>query len=84
MPMRDDFCIFILTNGRPDRVYTYNCLERAGYTGKVFIVIDDEDKTADAYRARFGEEWVFSNVKPGLITEAKLKIFSLNLCTQLK
>ena len=56
MPMRDDFCIFILTNGRPDRVFTYNCLERAGYTGKVFIVIDDEDKTADAYRARFGDK----------------------------
>lgn len=54
--MRKDFCIFILTNGRPDRVFTYNCLERAGYSGKVFIVIDDEDKTADAYRARFGDK----------------------------
>lgn len=54
--MRDDFCVFILTNGRPDRVYTYNCLVSAGYTGKVYIVIDDEDKKADQYRAKFGDK----------------------------
>jgi hypothetical protein len=54
--MRDDFCAFILTHGRPDRVHTYKTLMRSGYTGKVFIVIDDEDKTADQYRARFGDK----------------------------
>jgi len=53
--MRDDFCAFILTHGRPDRVHTFKTLQRAGYTGKVFIVIDDEDKTENEYRARFGE-----------------------------
>jgi len=54
--MRDDFCAFILTHGRPDRVHTYKMLMRSGYTGKVYIVIDDEDKTADEYRARFGDK----------------------------
>jgi len=29
---------------------------RAGYTGKVFIVIDDEDATADEYRKRYGDK----------------------------
>ncbi|MCK2620993.1 hypothetical protein MZE52_22450, partial [Escherichia coli] len=43
--MRDDFCAFILTHGRPDKVLTYRTLRRAGYTGKIFIVVDDEDKT---------------------------------------
>lgn len=52
--MRDDFAAFILTHGRPDKVFTYDTLRKAGYTGKVFIVIDDEDKTADEYRRRFG------------------------------
>lgn len=52
--MRSDFCAFILTHGRPDRVITYKTLLRSGYTGKVFLVIDDEDKTADEYRNRFG------------------------------
>jgi len=54
--MRDDFCAFILTHGRPDRVKTYDTLRKAGYTGKVYIVIDDEDKTADQYRAKFGDK----------------------------
>jgi len=54
--MRDDFCAFILTHGRPDRVHTYDTLKRAGYTGKIFIVIDDEDKTEAEYRKRFGDK----------------------------
>lgn len=54
--MRDDFCVFILTHGRPDRVYTFDTLKRSGYTGKVYIVIDDEDKTEAEYRARFGDK----------------------------
>ncbi len=29
--MRDDFCAFILTHGRPDKVLTYRTLRRAGY-----------------------------------------------------
>ena len=52
----DDFCIFILTHGRPERVHTYNSLMKAGYTGKVYIVIDDEDKTEAGYRERFGDK----------------------------
>lgn len=53
--MREDFCVFILSHGRPDRVYTINTLIKAGYTGKYYIVIDDEDKTANEYRKRYGE-----------------------------
>jgi len=47
--INEDFCIFILTHGRPDNVITYKSLIRAGYTGKVFIVIDNEDKTSEKY-----------------------------------
>ncbi len=54
--MRDDFCAFILTHGRPDKVLTYRTLRRAGYTGKIFIVVDDEDKTRHQYMAEFGEQ----------------------------
>ena len=54
--VRDDFCAFILTHGRPDRVHTYDTMMKAGYTGKVYIVIDDEDKQADGYRQRFGDK----------------------------
>jgi hypothetical protein len=54
--MRDDFCAFILTHGRPDRVHTYKTLMKSGYTGKVYIVIDNEDKTADEYRKIYGDK----------------------------
>jgi len=54
--MRDDFCVFILTHGRPDRVFTYETLAKVGYTGKVYIVIDDEDKAEEEYRRRFGDK----------------------------
>jgi len=54
--MRKDFCAFILSHGRPERVYTYNTLLQAGYTGKIYIVIDDEDKKADEYRLKFGNK----------------------------
>jgi hypothetical protein len=53
--MRDDFAIFILTHGRADNVQTFKALRKFGYTGKIFIVIDDEDASADAYRKAFGD-----------------------------
>lgn len=54
--MRDDFCAFILTHGRPDKVSTYQLLKKSGYTGKIFIVVDDEDKTRGQYLETFGEK----------------------------
>ncbi len=53
--MRSDFCAMVLTHGRPDRQLTLNALKRYGYTGRTFVVIDDEDPTGDQYRARYGE-----------------------------
>ena len=54
--MRDDFCIFILSHGRPHNVVTFHTLMKCGYDGKLYIVIDDEDDTADQYRRRFGDK----------------------------
>lgn len=54
--MRSDFVSFILTHGRPEKVYTVDALERAGYTGRTILVIDNEDKTAEQYYSKFGRE----------------------------
>lgn len=56
--MLDDFCVLILTHGRPDSVKTLRTLERSGYTGPVFLVVDDEDKTLPRYRERYGDKVV--------------------------
>ncbi len=54
--MRNDFVAFILTHGRPEKVYTIDALRNAGYTGRIVLVIDNEDKTADQYYEKFGKE----------------------------
>ena len=56
--MLNNFCVFILTHGRPDNIITYNTLMRDGYTGKVFLVVDNEDKFAHEYISRFGADKV--------------------------
>ena len=53
--MRDDFVAFILTHGRPDKVYTTQALADAGYTGRVVYVVDNEDDKVDEYKRKFGE-----------------------------
>lgn len=51
-----DFAVFILTHGRPDNVITFNTLKKCGYTGRVFFIVDNEDKTVKKYIKNFGEE----------------------------
>lgn len=54
--MRDDFAVFILSHGRADNIKTIPTLERCGYTGKYYIIIDNEDKTADRYYELYGDK----------------------------
>jgi len=54
--MLDDFSVFILSHGRPDRVITYRSLERCGYTGKLYIIIDNEDEKSERYYKNFGDQ----------------------------
>lgn len=56
--MRNDFAVFILTHGRADNVATMGALKKGGYTGKWYMIIDDEDETADQYRENFGNDHV--------------------------
>lgn len=59
--MSRKFAAFILTHGRADRVKTYATLRKHGYTGKIYLVIDDEDKQGDDYRSKYpGEVLSFS------------------------
>jgi hypothetical protein len=53
-----DFAVFILTHGRPDNVKTYSTLIKSGYTGKIYFIIDNEDKSADQYIKNFGKDAV--------------------------
>lgn len=61
--MDNDFAAFILTHGRADNVITYETLKKTGYTGKIYIVIDNEDKTSKEYFDRFGDKVVIFDKK---------------------
>lgn len=54
----DTFAVFILTHGRPDNVITYKTLEKCGYTGRLYFIVDNEDKTVDQYIKNFGADRV--------------------------
>lgn len=58
------YAVFILTHGRPDKVITYKTLRRQGYTGDIYLICDDEDKTLDQYKKNYGDKViVFSKSK---------------------
>lgn len=57
----DNFAVFILTNGRPDNVITYQTLKDGGYTGKIYIIIDNLDVTIDRYKAIYGDKVIVFN-----------------------
>lgn len=52
---KNSFAVFILSHGRPNSVTTIDALRKTGYTGKIYIVIDNEDSTADEYRKNYGD-----------------------------
>lgn len=51
-----NFAIFILTHGRPDNVITYHTLRKSGYTGKIYLICDDEDKTLFEYQSKYKDQ----------------------------
>lgn len=53
-----DFAVFILTHGRPNNVKTLKTLQNCGYTGKIYFIVDNEDKTIEQYQKNFGIEKV--------------------------
>lgn len=56
-----DFATFILTYGRADKVYTYESLREQGYTGEIYFVCSDDDKTVPRYKELYGDKvFVFS------------------------
>lgn len=87
--MRDDFAVFILAHGRPDKLITVNALKRCGYTGKYYIILDDEDKTIPQYKHLFGEDKILIFSKSEVLKtfdimdnfpDKKVVVFARNVC----
>lgn len=63
MMKTENFCAFILSNNRAGNVKTYNTLRKQGYTGKIYIVVDNLDKQLDEYKNKFKQEVVVFDKK---------------------
>lgn len=57
--MDRNFAVFILSHGRAGKVYTFDTLRKQGYTGKIYIIIDNEDEQESEYKKRFKNVIVF-------------------------
>ena len=52
----NDFAAFILTHGRAKNLVTIEALKRGGFTGKWYLILDNEDRTKEQYQQLFGAE----------------------------
>lgn len=83
----NDFAVFILTHGRPDKVHTYKALKKGNYTGPIYIVCDNEDKTLPQYQEKFENVVVFDKAEiakkfdtADLSKERRTIVFARNAC----
>jgi hypothetical protein len=64
--MTNDFVVLIPTHKRPDRVYTYRTLRNQGYTGRIVLIIDNEDETIGQYRDLYADDEIVVFDKAGV------------------
>ena len=81
-----DFAVFILSHGRADTISTYKALRDGGYTGRTYVVIDNEDDQEDLYRQKFGDDIIQFDKRDYLVktdlgdldTDRRIGVFARN------
>ena len=61
--MKRNSAVFIVSHERAKKVPTFDTLKKHGYSGKVFIVIDDSDTQQEVYKKIFSNNLVVFNKK---------------------
>jgi hypothetical protein len=56
-----DFAVFIMSHGSPEKNLTYDTLKKCGYTGKIYLVVDNTDITVQLYKEKYGDELIVFN-----------------------
>lgn len=87
----DNFAVFILSHGRADRVFTVNSLLKAGYTGKYYIIVDDEDEQAEDYCEKYGDRVIIFSKKEAAayvdtgdnLPERNVVVYARNYCWEI-
>ena len=85
--MTKRFAVFILTHGRPHNQLTVKSLQDVGYTGDLYLVVDDQDESINEYIAVWGadkvivfnKDYFIHNTDTGLHTPIpKFAVFARN------
>ena len=61
--MLNNFAIFILSHGRANDMETVKAIQKAGYTGKWFVVVDDLDDQQELYKEKYGDNVIIFDKK---------------------
>lgn len=64
-----NFCVFIISHGRPNNVYTYKTLKKYNYTGQIYIVLDNEDNTINEYKSKYKNVLIFDKKRIADLTD---------------
>ena len=90
MMRHKNFACFILTHGRPNNQKTLHTLKKCGYTGKTYLIIDNEDLSQDEYKAKYENVIVFDKEKAANITDRgdiiqkkNVVVFARNMCHEI-
>ncbi|WP_144268447.1 GREB1-related protein [Desulfovibrio sp. An276] len=73
------FACFVLTNRRPQNQQTLKSLRKQGYTGKIYLIVDNEDPTICEYKELYGDQViVFDKEYAASITDRGDNIYKKN------
>jgi len=59
--VNNNYCVFIISYDRPDRVFTVNSLKEAGFVGEWFVVIGEDDLKKEKYIENFKDRLIIFN-----------------------
>ena len=59
--LKNDFCVLIISYGRPDKCTTAEWLEKMNYSRPWYVVCSTDDAKLDGYKKRYGERVIVFN-----------------------
>lgn len=86
-----NFAAFILSHGRAENMSTYDALRKCGYTGKIYIIVDDQDDQVNLYKQKYKKQVIvfnktkaWKNVDCGdAVEDMKTALPARNICFKL-
>lgn len=89
--MRDDFAVMIVTHGRANDQRTIKALQKAKFSGKILLIIDDLDSQKDEYLEKYGdicrvfdkEKWYKLSDTIDNFHNMKTPLYARNFCFEL-